>query len=179
MKNKGDIQGRRCESSETNLSLCFFREAHQSQHHFEDWNRRGIADKPWWRALTFEESEEVSLRLYFPTPLQFSKFTLCLCGHVWQDWQSLDAAKHSHNPALMSKQTWAGDLTYFLPPFLKATLLFHAHPLPSFLIWDSFINKMTLTLDYLLPYSSNLDLIIERERHKNQLIWPVNINISC
>lgn len=36
--------------------------------------------------LDSEESEEVSLQLYLPTvrwtPLQVSKFTLCLCGHV-------------------------------------------------------------------------------------------------
>lgn len=69
--------------------------------------------------------------------IYFVSLWACLTG--FKALAILDAAKHSHSVTLMSKQMWTGDLTYFLLPFFKTILLFHVHPLPSFLIWDSFL----------------------------------------
>lgn len=94
-KNKGDIQGQQCECSETIFALCFFREALQShtilKSEISEELLRSLDGRPWHlRSL-----QKSLFSCIFPTvhwtPLQFSKFTLCLCGHVWQDlkhWQS-------------------------------------------------------------------------------------------
>lgn len=66
------------------------------------------------------KSEEVSLQLCFPMPV-FEIYFVSLWAFLtgFKALAILDAAKHSHNAAVMSKQMWTGDLTYFLLPFFK------------------------------------------------------------